>query len=756
MGMEEGMPQGRDARPLDSQNYGAVEVEMPGESANVRRSGLAIRWPILAGMAAFALVGAQFSGAAMPAGATLASAIGWNPDGVSDGTDGGSRPAFNASSHHDGDGYEVITALGEFYFTAAAMDDDGDMTTSLMQYLPEKGVTIIDALSTDGLKPLYCTVVSKKIFVTTATHGIWAVDEETWSASKFLSLDSGAEPLGIIADYEQEYLYFVERANDAVYRVSASNSSDLIKICTVPSPYDIVLKMGNGQGNSYIYVTSTEGYIYRSLLDGSGLTKLVDAAGAKGITISGNSTVYWVGSDSVYSARLPDIDDVKTLATGFSSLIDIQAQRNGEPSLFVSDVTTDSIYSMGIHGSHPKVVVSASTPRGLCFPTTPSPPSPQPSALPTPVPSSLPTSVPSPNPTISQMPSSAPPTYSPSAAPTYEPSSYPTEHIRPTPKPTLTDEPTQTPSAVPSPAPTYPPTPAPSFQPTFKPSAEPSAVPTSLPTIPPTYAPTQVPTPKPTRRPTPVPTSSPTISPSYAPTSLPTYHPTTPPTPNPSQTPSYTPTGPPTKAPTTTVYASEMCEDDEYWLLEVGQWDWDWYWNNTCFVKLGGVSDTEIVANNQMWISPTKYADASYWRNVIYTAKVVLPTKDAQFWAYTRLQDMGKTELDIYGYGCRYGSSELLIEKAHGHNTTKLVSKTIETLQKNVEYKIQLIAREGLLKCGIWTRDGAKMGDVETTSWLYTVGSVGLRTDSAVFINDVNVQAWQDPGEDPSRNRLLL
>ena len=63
--------------------------------------------------------------------------------------------------------------------------------------------------------------------VSAARNGSFCFEDFSAGASvsvfAFLDLDADKEPYGIVGDYEQKYLYYVERGTNGVFRVAAAN-----------------------------------------------------------------------------------------------------------------------------------------------------------------------------------------------------------------------------------------------------------------------------------------------------------------------------------------------------------------------------------------------------------------------------------------------------------------------------------------------------------------------------------------------------
>merc|ERR1719446_1930722 len=242
--------------------------------------------------------------------------------------------------------FKITTALGEFYFVADTEGVSG-MEPTIFQYLPNDfsgdAVTPVGGVLKRSLIPEFLCYCAKKIFFTTASKGLWYVEELGHDVIHYLDFPEKATLRGISADYRFGKVYFCESTAGKVYMVKADDATSVEVVAEIPGAFDVVI-------------------------DVVGVKKFVHAAGIRSLDLSGNTTLFWVSAGSIYSVNLPSGVMARTVATNFVELTDIAAERGPESSIYVTDMGADSIYSMGQHGAHLTVAATSVAPRAIAFP----------------------------------------------------------------------------------------------------------------------------------------------------------------------------------------------------------------------------------------------------------------------------------------------------------------------------------------------------------------------------------------------------
>jgi hypothetical protein len=309
--------------------------------------------------------------AAMASSSALAPHAALIPDQAEYGGQGG-RP------------FKITTALGEFYFIADTEGVSG-MEPTVFQYLPNDfsgdAVTPVGGVLKRSLIPEFLCYCAKRIFFTTASKGLWYVEELGHDVIHYLDFPEKATLRGISADYRFGKVYFCESTAGKVYMVKADDATSVEVVAEIPGAFDVVIDVVTyGDSVTSMYVSSpTDNCIYKARIEGSdivGVKKFVHAAGIRSLDLSGNTTLFWVSAGSIYSVNLPSGVMARTVATNFVELTDIAAERGPESSIYVTDMGADAIYSMGQHGAHLTVAATSVAPRAIAFPPEITPPAP--------------------------------------------------------------------------------------------------------------------------------------------------------------------------------------------------------------------------------------------------------------------------------------------------------------------------------------------------------------------------------------------
>ncbi|WP_309387861.1 DUF5050 domain-containing protein [Cerasicoccus frondis] len=244
---------------------------------------------------------------------------------------------------------------------------------------------------------------------------IYSVDVDTAQVTTLYS-DTESAPIGLYAD--SQYIYWANSGDGSVSRADLDGANVVDQLVAgIGDAYDVtasteyvyslisskiyrsglngdnaailfdmldenVIPYGISVYQDYIYVTAQgltdEGYIYRSDLDGSNITQLIDLGATQPFGITADSSgLYWTsyntsvtGSGEISYANF-DGSGVLTLVDGLTQPVDVAID---EDSLYWSDFTDGTIQSADLNGSNVETLLDGlNAPAGLSFSQVPEP-----------------------------------------------------------------------------------------------------------------------------------------------------------------------------------------------------------------------------------------------------------------------------------------------------------------------------------------------------------------------------------------------
>jgi sugar lactone lactonase YvrE len=162
-------------------------------------------------------------------------------------------------------------------------------------------------------------------------------------------------------------MYWVDEANDSIYRANLDGSALELLVTGLGDPVDLAIDFVGGK---MYWVDSLTGKVQRANLDGTGIQDLYNGADPRGIALDlAADKMYWTdtGTNMIQRANL-DGSNVENLVTvGVSGPRGITLDLNAG-KMYWADLTSNDIKRANLDGSSVEVVVSGlGDPRGVAL-----------------------------------------------------------------------------------------------------------------------------------------------------------------------------------------------------------------------------------------------------------------------------------------------------------------------------------------------------------------------------------------------------